>query len=431
MGGDRQRRRCICLRGAAGPSCAPPSLRSWQREVHRPARYRRDSNRLQQEDNIDQDAPPLFSQDDEFVADLDRSIEELDALATTSTVPWKFQGHDIHVEVSRPATKRRSDTVANKLPVVVLVHGFGCSTFYWRKTVAALTKAGYEVVALDLLGQGMSAKPSREEGVEYSTNLWAKQLDDFCRENLQDDDAVVLIGNSIGSIVSLIAASGDFANEDESSDACFIKVRIAGIGMFNCGIGMNVHSITRDPKWSPLQRYVLDSIFDFVESAIFSNVALMRWVLGLVTRDVLRNTLLQLYPCAGNPGEIVDDELVESFYVPAKDPKSPKVLSQILTNDAGLTPMEVHAKHDAFLSKLPIHVVWGDADTVTPVDGIGEVGQLYTALASEDGNRVTMDVMHGGHILFDEVPGANRSMVRWLDAEIVAKRMPLYFCSDA
>ena len=84
--------------------------------------------------------------------------------------------------------------------------------------------------------------------------------------------------------------------------------------------------------------------------------------------------------------------------------------------------MEVHAKHSAFLNKVPIHVVWGDADTVTPVDGVGEVGQLYGALASEEKNRVTMDVMNGGHILFDEVPGANRSMIRWLNNEVARTR---------
>lgn len=82
--------------------------------------------------------------------------------------------------------------------------------------------------------------------------------------------------------------------------------------------------------------------------------------------------------------------------------------------------MEVHAKYGEFLDKLPIHLVWGDTDAVTPLDGIGEVGQFYTALAAADGNHVTMEVVNSGHIPFDEVPSvSNGSLLRWLNEEIV------------
>ena len=53
---------------------------------------------------------------------------------------------------------------------------------------------------------------------------------------------------------------------------------------------------------------------------------------------------------------------------------------------------------------IPLFSVWGDSDVVTSLDGIGEVGQFYTALASADGNHVTMEVVLDGHVLFDEVP---------------------------
>jgi pimeloyl-ACP methyl ester carboxylesterase len=41
---------------------------------------------------------------------------------------------------------------------VVLVHGFGGSTYSWRFTRATLAAAGYRVIALDLRGFGLSAK---------------------------------------------------------------------------------------------------------------------------------------------------------------------------------------------------------------------------------------------------------------------------------
>lgn len=41
---------------------------------------------------------------------------------------------------------------------VLLIHGFGGSTVTWIDTVPALAKAGYDVVAVDLLGFGLSEK---------------------------------------------------------------------------------------------------------------------------------------------------------------------------------------------------------------------------------------------------------------------------------
>jgi pimeloyl-ACP methyl ester carboxylesterase len=43
-------------------------------------------------------------------------------------------------------------------PPVVLIHGFGGSTFSWRDTLPALGAAGYRAVALDLRGFGLSDK---------------------------------------------------------------------------------------------------------------------------------------------------------------------------------------------------------------------------------------------------------------------------------
>lgn len=43
-------------------------------------------------------------------------------------------------------------------PAVVLVHGFGGSTFSWRLTIPALAAAGYRTIALDLVDFGLSDK---------------------------------------------------------------------------------------------------------------------------------------------------------------------------------------------------------------------------------------------------------------------------------
>lgn len=63
-------------------------------------------------------------------------------------------------------------------PPVVLVHGFGASAYHWRYVVPELAKK-YSVYAVDLLGFGLSEKPS----VVYNGySIWSEQLRDFTRE---------------------------------------------------------------------------------------------------------------------------------------------------------------------------------------------------------------------------------------------------------
>ena len=341
---------------------------------------------------------------------------------------WKFRGYDVFRQVALPGEPR---TGGPDTPAVILVHGFGCSTVYWRETIQTLTDQGYEVHALDLLGQGRSAKPTPEQWwpwhpVEYSLDLWAEQVDAYARENLAPGRPIVLIGNSVGSLICLTAATGDFANgrrrEDGAAfveDRCYlpyIRQHVVGIGEFNCGIGMNIRNILKDPKWNPVQRWLLTGVFNVLETMVFDNTALLAFVMDrMVTRDMLRKVLRDLYSCAADPEAKIDAELVDSFYLPAKESASPLVLRQILTNDAGLTPMELHAKHGEFLDSLPIHVVWGDEDKVIPIQW--QVPRFLQELSEREDNAVTMDVVHGGHILFDERPEvSNGSMLAWLDS---------------
>lgn len=50
---------------------------------------------------------------------------------------------------------------------VVLLHGFACSTYSWRKNIPALVAAGYEVVAIDIPPFGYSDRP-KERNLSFS-----------------------------------------------------------------------------------------------------------------------------------------------------------------------------------------------------------------------------------------------------------------------
>ena len=146
---------------------------------------------------------------------------------------WKWRNHDIFCEVRTPADTSSSDSKSK--PKIILLHGFGASTTYWRETMKTLQSGGFEVHALDLLGQGRSSKPycyardgdgrltkfpyklyskapsitsiaeetspismgkNTNTNVHYSINLWANMIDDYARHCNMDE--VILMGNSLG-----------------------------------------------------------------------------------------------------------------------------------------------------------------------------------------------------------------------------------------
>ena len=294
---------------------------------------------------------------------------------------WSWRGHEVFLDSF--ASQENLDK-----PTVILAHGFAASTVYWRETIKALSEDGYNVFALDLLGQGRFSKPHSDAGgepslsdtgasslrppaspsevgqnsetnVEYSISLYGEMIDDFARQfNLED---VVLMGNSIGSLVCLSAATGDCSTDS------YLSSRVQGLCLFNCGIGLNSMNVLKNPDFSPFQVAFFSGVFGVLNSLIFGNKPLLRYLLNdVVTEDLLRDALRSLYP--RNPDR-VDDQLVESFYRPAKTGGEGGVdlIKQIYTNDAGYTPKEYHDRYKDLLDSLPLHLIWGTEDVVTPL----------------------------------------------------------------
>jgi pimeloyl-ACP methyl ester carboxylesterase len=80
---------------------------------------------------------------------------------------------------------------------VILLHGFGGSTFSWRLTLPALADAGYSAVALDLRGFGLSDK---DGGADHGHAAQARYVAALMDE-LAIQDAVV-VGHSMGGNVA-------------------------------------------------------------------------------------------------------------------------------------------------------------------------------------------------------------------------------------
>ncbi|KAG7356752.1 alpha/beta fold family hydrolase [Nitzschia inconspicua] len=383
---------------------------------------------------------------------------------------WDFQGYPCYAEVVQPlsstnngpwnsvlsALSTTSNFATSSKPTVILVHGFGCSTVYWRETKRYLSEAGYTIHALDLLGQGRSFKAGRSSSppIEYSINLWGQMVDEYARRYINSGD-VVLVGNSLGSLVTLAAATGDWYDAfPEAGKKPYLPSKVQGLCFYNCGVGLNTRNVLKTVP-EGFVRTVLSLLFDLFDTLIFANKPLLTYLVdNQITKDTLRNALTALYACADNPASRVNDELVDSFADPVINDDTEKVvevISQIYLNDAGKTPMEFHEMYfsgkatskvetnddmssSPFLPlttnfsmgkrltrstrTLPIHLIWGDRDSVTPLTG--DVGKFYTQLATSDTTSgdlvdVSMQVIRAGHIPFDERPECNEGLIEWLE----------------
>ncbi|MGA2937321.1 MAG: alpha/beta fold hydrolase [Syntrophobacteraceae bacterium] len=81
---------------------------------------------------------------------------------------------------------------------LILLHGFGASTYTWRYVLPHFSKA-YRVIAIDLKGFGLSDKPKDNN---YSVSDQSYIISEFIRVHSLDN--VILAGHSIGGAVSII-----------------------------------------------------------------------------------------------------------------------------------------------------------------------------------------------------------------------------------
>lgn len=86
-------------------------------------------------------------------------------------------------------------------PAVILIHGFGGSTFTWRKTLPFLQENNYYVVALDLKGFGLSQKGL---DIDYTHSSQANMVNNLMRE-LSINEATI-VGHSMGANVATFLA---------------------------------------------------------------------------------------------------------------------------------------------------------------------------------------------------------------------------------
>jgi len=291
---------------------------------------------------------------------------QLTAPATFDKQIWTWQGHRI------------CHTIQGTGLPLVLIHGFGASIGHWRKNIAVLAAAGYQVHALDLLGFGESDKAT----LDYTLEVWEALLQDYWRVHI--GRPAVFVGNSIGGLLALmmLAHSPDMAQ--------------AGV-LLNCAGGLN----HRPEELNLPLRVVMGTFSKVVNSNVVGP-----FVFNEVRRKFrIRGSLKQVY----RNREAITDELVEILYRPSCDPGAQKVFASILSAPPGPQPTDLLPQ-----IKQPLLVLWGENDPWTPIQG----ATIYRELSETDAiaPAVTFHAIpNTGHCPHDERPEVvNPLIIDWL-----------------
>ncbi len=268
-------------------------------------------------------------------------------------------------------------------PALVLIHGFGASVGHWRKNIPALAK-NHRVFALDLLGFGISAKPSPGEPLSYDFDTWGSQVTDFLSAIV--GEPAFLVGNSIGGVVALQAA-------------VMAPEQSRGVVLVDCALRqISDRKLRTQPPMRRLGRPLLKKVL--------KNRALVHWLFAQIARpDRLRAVLRTAY---GNP-EAVTDELIELLLAPACEPGAADVFWAFINNFDGPLPEDLLPQ-----ITCPTLILWGTADPWEPI-------ALGRELANFPAVESFIPLEGAGHCPQDEIPGVvNSHLETWVASHAVA-----------
>ncbi|XP_060965941.1 pheophytinase, chloroplastic [Cannabis sativa] len=294
---------------------------------------------------------------------------------------WMWKGQFSINYLVEGEENQESKLESKSNPPLLLVHGFGASIPHWRRNIRTLAQ-NHTVYAIDLLGFGASDKP---EGFPYTMETWAQLILDFLDEIVKKP--TVLVGNSVGSLACLIAAS-------ESNQSL-----VRGLVLLNCAGGMNNKAVVDD--WRIKLLLPLLWLVDF----LLKQRAIASYIFERVRqRENIRNILLSVY---GNK-KSVDDDLVEIIIEPTFDQGALDAFVSIVTGPPGPNPVKLMPK-----ISIPILLLWGNQDPFTPLDG--PVGKYFSALPAKV-TSISLFVLEGvGHCPHDDEPElVHEKLLPWL-----------------
>ena len=283
---------------------------------------------------------------------------------------WVWRGWQTRYTYQRCS----SDSVT--LPPVLLLHGFGASIGHWQHNLEFLA-TNHTVYGLDLVGWGGSRKPD----IQYDIDLWVDQVYDFWQTFV--GQPLILVGNSIGSLVALVAA----ARYPEMA-ASLIMVSL--------------------PDLSAEQEMIPRSIQPLVNGIkrVILNPPLLHTLFRVVSQPKVAKKWAQI--AYANPDRVTD-ELVDLFITPAREREAPAAFVKIMQ---GMTSSSFSPNIRKLLPEMniPMLLLWGSDDRMIPQGTAGILLKLNPLLE-------LVNLAGAGHCAHDEMPElVNETIRNWLDA---------------
>lgn len=296
---------------------------------------------------------------------------------------WVWRGWQTRYTYIRPKQNPKSsqtEETATKAsiskPPILLLHGFGASIGHWRKNLGVLSQE-HTVYALDLLGFGASQKAI----ATYNVELWVEQVYEFWQTFIQEP--AILIGNSIGSLVSLAAAA---------SHPEMVRALVA-ISLPDPA----VQTEAIPPRLLPLVETVQN---------IIASPPLLRPIFYLVRKpQIIRRWVKLAY---ANP-DSVTDELVEILAGPPGDRGSARAFC-ILFRAMGSSKLGPGVKAILPALEVPILLIWGEEDRLIPASVAKPEG-----LMEYNSHLKLVKLENAGHCPQDECPDrVNELILNWI-----------------
>ncbi len=288
---------------------------------------------------------------------------------------WIWRGWQTRYAYIRSINKHHKSR-----PPLVLLHGFGASIEHWRNNIPVL-RENYTVYALDLLGFGAS----RKADTNYTINLWVEQIRDFWQTLI--NEPVILVGNSIGSLVCLTAAAT-------------YPDMVKGLVM------LNLPDVSLRQEMLPK---IIQPLVTTVENLVASPL-LIKNLLKLVRKPgIIRNWAKLAY----EDKTAINEELVSILSIPAYDEGAEQTFYALFkgVRKSNFAPA---VKDTLPQLDMPILLIWGLKDRMIPPSLAGIFAKLNP--------RVELVELAGvGHCPHDEFPEKfNYLILDWLDRSVIS-----------
>ncbi|WP_242042104.1 alpha/beta fold hydrolase [Leptolyngbya sp. FACHB-541] len=279
---------------------------------------------------------------------------------------WVWRGWQTRYTYIRAA--KTADPTA---PPLLFLHGFGSAIAQWHSNLVSLSQS-HTIYALDMLGFGASEKAA----APYRVDLWVDQVYDFWRTLI--GQPVVLVGHSLGALVSLTAA---VAHPEMIRGLVLITLPAARQETL--------------PEW-------LQPIVNTLEGA-FSSPLLIRPLFNLIRRpNVLRSILRLAYT---NPENVTEDA-VASFVAPALDRGAAQAFCRL---SQARTKTNFSPQTKLLLPQLqaPTLMLWGEQDKIIPLAWGRQLPALNPLLQM-------VEIPETGHFLYEErSQQVNEEILTW------------------